>query len=59
MTVATKIDTLTTSQDMDHLWGQVHKVREKTPTVSVDKETITRLLIDHGKLLNWYEKTSR
>ena len=58
MTLATKVNPLTTSQDMDHLWGEVHKTRDGTPTVKVSKEIITRLLIDHGKLLNWYEKTT-
>lgn len=56
MTRATKVDTLVTSRDMDHLWGEVNKVREGTTTVKVDKEVITRLLLDHHKLLNHYEK---
>lgn len=56
MTRATRIDTLVTSRDMDHLWGEVDKVRTGTPTVKVDKEVLTRLLLDHGKLLNHYEK---
>lgn len=51
-----KIDTETTSSDMDHLWGEVHRTREGTATVKVDKATLTRLLIDHGRLLNHYEK---
>lgn len=51
-----KIDTLTTSQDMDHLWGSIHATRDSTTTVKVDKEVITRLLLDHQKLLNAYEK---
>lgn len=49
------IDTVTTSQDMDHLWGALHKLRDGTPTVKVDKDTLTRLLLDHGKLLKFYE----
>lgn len=55
--MARKIDTVTTSQDMDHLWGEIHRLREGTATVKVDRETLTRLLIDHGKLLNHYEKS--
>lgn len=59
MTRATDVDCLTTSQDMDHLWGEIHKTRDSSTTVKVDKATMTRLLLDHGKLLNWYEKCSR
>lgn len=51
-----KVNTATTSADMDHLWSSVHATRDATPTVKVDKETLTRLLLDHGKLLNHYEK---
>lgn len=50
------LDTAVTSEDMNHLWGSVHATRDTTPTVKVDKEVITRLLLDHGKLLNHYEK---
>lgn len=59
MTLATKVDTLTTSRDMDHLWGELHKLRQGSTSVKVDKEVLTRLLLDHGKLLNFYEKNSR
>ena len=51
-----KVNTATTSEDMDHLWGSINATRDGTPTVKVDKETLTRLLLDHGKLLNHYEK---
>ena len=51
-----KVNTATTSEDMNHLWSSVHATRDTTPTVKVDKETLTRLLLDHGKLLNHYEK---
>lgn len=51
-----KVNTATTSADMDHLWGSVHATRDSTTTVKVDKEVITRLLMDHAKLLNHYEK---
>lgn len=53
-----RIDTETTSSDMDHLWGSVHATRDSTSTVKVDKPTLTRLLLDHGRLLNYYEKNS-
>jgi hypothetical protein len=53
-----KIDTLATSQDMDHLWGIVNGARDGTTAVKVDKATLTRLLLDHGKLLNYYEGRS-
>lgn len=53
-----KIDCLATSQDMDHLWGEVHKVREGTTTVKVSKEVLTRLLLDHRNLLEYYERSS-
>jgi len=63
MTVATRraaeVNTLTTSQDMDHLWSELHKLRAGSASVKVDKEVLTRLLLDHGKLLNFYEKNSR
>lgn len=52
--MARKIDTVTTSDDMDHLWGEINKLREGTTTVKVDREVLTRLLLDHGKLLNSY-----
>ena len=51
-----KVDLDLTSEDMNHLWGSVHATRDTTPTVKVDKAVITRLLLDHGKLLNHYEK---
>lgn len=50
-----KIDTAVTSADMDHLWGEVNKLRDGTTTVKVDRQVLTRLLLDHGKLLNYYE----
>lgn len=50
------IDTVTTADDMDHLWGEVNKLREGTTTVKIDRQVLTRLLLDHGKLLNYYEK---
>lgn len=50
------LHTETTADDMNHLWGSIHKLREGTDTVKVDRETLTRLLLDHGKLLNYYEK---
>jgi hypothetical protein len=50
-----KIDTDATSADMDHLWGVVNGARDGTVTIKVDKATLTRLLLDHGKLLNYYE----
>ena len=53
-----KIDELATSQDMDHLWGEVNKLREGTTSVKLDREVVTRLLLDHGKLLNFYERNS-
>ena len=58
MSKANKIDTLATSQDMDHLWGEVNKARDGTVSIKVDKATLTRLLLDHGKFLNMYEKVS-
>ena len=51
-----RIDTEATSQDMDHLWDAVNKARDGTATIKVDRQTLTRLLLDHGKLLNLYEK---
>jgi hypothetical protein len=51
-----KVDLDLTSEDMNHLWGSVHATRDNTTTVKVDKATITRLLIDHQKLLVAYEK---
>jgi hypothetical protein len=53
-----KIDTQVTSDDMDHLWGEVHKSRDGTAHVKVSKEVLTRLLLDHGNLLNYYSRTS-
>ena len=53
-----KIDTLATSQDMDHLWGIVNGSRDGTTNIKVDKAVLTRLLLDHGKLLNYYEGRS-
>lgn len=50
-----KLHIETTSNDMDHLWGEINKLREGTATVKVDREVLTRLLLDHGKLLNYYE----
>lgn len=54
--MAMKLDTLVTSRDMDHLWGEVNKTREGSLSVKLNKEVVTRLLLDHGKLLNYYEK---
>lgn len=47
-----KVDLDVTSDDMDHLWGSVHATRDTTPTVKVDKAVLTRLLMDHQKMLN-------
>ena len=52
------LDTSVTSADMDTLWGSVHATRDSTPTVKLDKEVLTRLLLDHGKLLGFYEKNA-
>jgi hypothetical protein len=49
------IDTVLTSQCMDHLWGSVNAARDGSIQIKVDKATLTRLLLDHGKLLNYYE----
>jgi hypothetical protein len=49
------IDTVLTSQCMDHLWGTVNAARDGSIQIKVDKATLTRLLLDHGKLLNYYE----
>jgi hypothetical protein len=48
------IDTVATSDDMDHLWGEVNGARDNTRQIKVSKEVLTRLLLDHGKLLNFY-----
>lgn len=48
-----KVDTVTTSDDMDHLWGEVNKTNGKH--VRVSREVLSRLLLDHGRLLNYYE----
>lgn len=53
-----KIDTVTTSEDMDHLWSHIHATRDSTSSVKVDKAVLTRLLLVHGQLLNHYEKGS-
>ena len=49
-----KIDEQVTSQDMDHLWSAVNNARERSTNIFVNKEVLTRLLLDHGKLLNYY-----
>jgi hypothetical protein len=49
------IDTVLTSQCMDHLWGEVNKARDGTTAIKVKREVLVRLLLDHGKLLNYYE----
>ena len=51
-----KIETVLSSQDMNHLWGEVNKARDGTVSIKVNREVITRLLLDHGKLLNYYER---
>lgn len=56
MSKRNKIDTSVTSEDMDQLWGHIHATRDTTPTVKVDKVVLTRLLMDHQKLLVAYEK---
>lgn len=56
MSKRNKIDTLATSQDMDHLWSVVNNSRDGSVTIKADKATLTRLLLDHGKLLNHYER---
>lgn len=56
--MARKIDTVTTADDMDHLWGEINRLRDGTTTLKVDRERLTRLLLDHGRLLNYYEKAS-
>jgi hypothetical protein len=53
-----KIDTQVTSDDMDHLWGVINSSRDGTTQVKVDKKILTRLLLDHGNLLNYYSRTS-
>ena len=47
-----KVDLHATSADMDHLWGEIHKTRDGTPTVKVDKVILSRLLIDHNRIIN-------
>ncbi|CAB5156046.1 hypothetical protein UFOVP149_45 [uncultured Caudovirales phage] len=47
-----KVDLDLTSEDMNTLWGSVHATRDTSTTVKVDKATLTRLLMDHSKLLN-------
>jgi hypothetical protein len=51
-----KINCQVTSSDMDHLWGEVNKARDGTVAIKVNREVLTRLLLDHGKLLNYYER---
>lgn len=48
----------TTGDDMTELWDSINATRINTPTVKAHKATLTRLLIDHQKLLNFYEKHS-
>lgn len=50
--MARKVDLDTTSADMDHLWGEIHRARDSTSTVKVSKDVLARLLVDHGRLLN-------
>lgn len=47
-----KVDLQTTSADMDHLWGVINSSRDGTSHIKVDKTVLTRLLLDHGRLLN-------
>jgi hypothetical protein len=47
-----KVDYATTSQDMDHLWGSIHATRDSTSVVKVDKAVLSRLLVDHNRLVN-------
>lgn len=51
-----KIDEQVTSADMDHLWGVVNAARDKSTHVKVDKVVLTRLLLDHGNLLEYYNR---
>ena len=44
-----------TSADMDKLWGLAHKAKDDKSVVKLDRGTLVRLLIDHGKLLNYFE----
>jgi hypothetical protein len=51
-----KVNLDTTSADMDQLWSSIHAARDGTAYVKAHKATLTRLLMDHQKLLVAYEK---
>jgi len=46
----TEKDLKSTTRDLDVLWVAVDKVRSTSKSVTVDKASLTAILLDHSKL---------
>lgn len=45
--------TLTLSDDQFHsLWATVHKSRSTSTTISLDKQAVVNMLLDHSRMYN-------
>jgi acid phosphatase class B len=49
------LDLKVTSADMDRFWDVVNKARDDLSVVKLSRKQLCTLLLDHGKLLNYYE----
>lgn len=53
-----KLELLTTSEGMDILWNKVNAARDDLSVIKLNRKLLCDLLLDHGKLLNYYEGKS-
>lgn len=38
------------TDDLDHLWGSLDKLRQNSTTVKVEKDALTRVLLDYTRM---------
>jgi hypothetical protein len=46
-----------TSDDLDALWGAIHKLRQGTTMVKVEATTLVRVLTDFGNMADLFKET--
>lgn len=51
-----KLDLQVTAADVDSLWKAANKARDDLSVIKLSKGQLVRLLLDHGRLLEYYEK---
>jgi hypothetical protein len=39
------------TDDLDHLWKALEKLRQGSASVKVEKEALTRVLLDYGRMV--------